>query len=199
METANIAIEDIYQKHKLAQGQKCIRVLEIAASPNIKTNRVRCNFKVIDLDENPRFTALSYVWGKDPPGESSITCDGVRIPVTQSCESALSHMQRRFGQLTIWVDAVCINQGDLAEKAQQIPLMGEIYSRADSIYIWLGDGTRGTDRAMRYIADNVFEKYFRRGKPFGAARTVCLAPWNFFSAPLPLPCRLKTHSLSLLR
>lgn len=197
--TADTAIgtAEVYQKHKLAQSKKCIRVLEIAASPNVKskdkTNRVRCSFKVIDLDETPCFTALSYVWGKDPPGQYSITCDGVRIPVTRSCESALHHMQRKFGQLKIWVDAVCINQSDLGEKAQQIPLMGEIYSRADHVYIWLGDGTRGTDRAMGYIADNVFEKNFLRGKPFAAARTICLAPWNLFSAPLPLPCRLNNH------
>jgi hypothetical protein len=201
-DTDEIAIVDVYQEHNLAQGKKCIRVLEIAASPNInskaQTEPVRCSFKVIDLDENPRFTALSYVWGKDPPGDSSITCNGVRIPVTRSCESALGHMQRKFGQLQIWVDAVCINQSDLAEKAQQIPLMGEIYSRAEAIYIWLGNGTRSTDRAMGYIADNVFEKCFQKGKPFAAARTICLAPWNLFWAPLPLPCRLKTHFFHLL-
>jgi hypothetical protein len=30
--------------------------------------------------------------------------------------------------LYIWVDAVCINQTDDAEKSQKIPLMADIYS-----------------------------------------------------------------------
>ncbi|KAK0715346.1 heterokaryon incompatibility protein-domain-containing protein [Lasiosphaeris hirsuta] len=37
-----------------------------------------------------------------------------------------------------WIDAVCINQADAAEKATQIPLMGHIYSSASRVLGWLG-------------------------------------------------------------
>ncbi|KAL2192371.1 heterokaryon incompatibility protein-domain-containing protein [Corynascus similis CBS 632.67] len=38
----------------------------------------------------------------------------------------------------LWIDAVCIDQRNAAEKAAQIPLMGELYSRAGRVLGWLG-------------------------------------------------------------
>ncbi|KAK4098470.1 hypothetical protein N658DRAFT_476979 [Parathielavia hyrcaniae] len=38
----------------------------------------------------------------------------------------------------LWIDAICIDQGSPAEKAAQIPLMGEVYSRAGRVLAWLG-------------------------------------------------------------
>jgi hypothetical protein len=41
-------------------------------------------------------------------------------------------------QKMIWIDALCINQGDLSERDQQVRLMAEIYVRAASrVIIWL--------------------------------------------------------------
>lgn len=37
-----------------------------------------------------------------------------------------------------WVDAICINQENDAEKASQVALMGHIYKRAQSVIVWLG-------------------------------------------------------------
>ena len=38
----------------------------------------------------------------------------------------------------LWVDAICINQNDTAERAIQVPLMGSIYADANSVLVWLG-------------------------------------------------------------
>lgn len=38
----------------------------------------------------------------------------------------------------LWIEQVCINQEDSAEKDVQIGLMGEIYSRCAECVIWLG-------------------------------------------------------------
>ncbi|KAK3352458.1 heterokaryon incompatibility protein-domain-containing protein [Lasiosphaeria hispida] len=51
------------------------------------------------------------------------------------------HMARTrnpYEVTVFWIDAVCINQGDDAEKATQIPLMGNIYSSASRVLGWLG-------------------------------------------------------------
>ncbi|KAI9154902.1 ATPase family AAA domain-containing protein [Paramyrothecium foliicola] len=40
----------------------------------------------------------------------------------------------------IWVDALCINQDDLAEKNNQVPLMDRIYSQSQATIMWLGGG-----------------------------------------------------------
>ncbi|KAI2628753.1 heterokaryon incompatibility protein-domain-containing protein [Hypoxylon sp. NC1633] len=41
-------------------------------------------------------------------------------------------------QRLIWIDAICINQKDNAEKADQIKLMDKIYANANTVKIWLG-------------------------------------------------------------
>jgi hypothetical protein len=38
----------------------------------------------------------------------------------------------------LWIDAVCINQGDVEEKTAQVPLMGEIYASSGRVLGWLG-------------------------------------------------------------
>jgi hypothetical protein len=39
----------------------------------------------------------------------------------------------------IWVDAICINQADNAEEAHQVAAMGDVYSCADRVLVWLGE------------------------------------------------------------
>ncbi|KAK4500255.1 hypothetical protein PRZ48_008444 [Zasmidium cellare] len=41
-------------------------------------------------------------------------------------------------KVLVWVDALCINQADLDERSRQVSLMKQIFSRAESVYIWLG-------------------------------------------------------------
>lgn len=35
-----------------------------------------------------------------------------------------------------WIDALCINQRDLAEREEQVGRMGSIYKSASSLYVW---------------------------------------------------------------
>ncbi|KAL1646498.1 hypothetical protein SLS61_007860 [Didymella pomorum] len=60
--------------------------------------------------------------------------------ITPSLHKALSHITaERTTYLTIWVDAICINQGDRTEKSQQVSLMRDIYERASRTVVWLGE------------------------------------------------------------
>lgn len=47
-------------------------------------------------------------------------------------------MQGEMKSIPLWVDAICINQDDPAEKGRQILLMGEIYAKATQVIVWLG-------------------------------------------------------------
>jgi len=42
----------------------------------------------------------------------------------------------------LWVDALCINQGDNNERANQVKMMGKIYAQASKVIIWLGNEDR---------------------------------------------------------
>lgn len=37
-----------------------------------------------------------------------------------------------------WIDAICINQNDIEERNEQVPRMGDIYSMANRVWIWIG-------------------------------------------------------------
>jgi hypothetical protein len=49
---------------------------------------------------------------------------------------------------TLWIDALCINQADNAEKAVQVTLMGMIYSKAKRVAVWLGPPSSDSHLAM---------------------------------------------------
>jgi hypothetical protein len=40
--------------------------------------------------------------------------------------------------MQFWIDAICINQDDLQERNEQVPRMGDIYSMASRVWIWIG-------------------------------------------------------------
>jgi hypothetical protein len=153
----------LYQQLRLPANSKCIRVLTAQAEDPSQPHGgpLQGSMSIADLQEasTPRFTVLSYVWDKKTSGHDStpiFICNGVSLPITSNCKSALIHLRRRLGKYIIWVDAICINQLDESEKLQQIPLKGEIYSHATISYLWLGTGTRETDRAIAWLSTYKF-------------------------------------------
>jgi hypothetical protein len=59
--------------------------------------------------------------------------------------------------VSLWIDAVCINQNDKAEQASQIPLMGDIYSTAEEVIVWLGKDESDLD-TYSWMIFTVFRK-----------------------------------------
>ncbi|KAJ4424653.1 hypothetical protein N0V82_000581 [Gnomoniopsis sp. IMI 355080] len=53
--------------------------------------------------------------------------------------------------LYLWVDAICINQADLDERASQVALMARIYSECERTIIWLGPEDDNSHVAIRLI------------------------------------------------
>lgn len=106
-----------------------------------------------------------------------------RIPITPNCFAALKGLEARLrGQsLAIWVDAICINQSDEAEKMRQIPMMGDIYSKAAVTYIWLGEGNEEMDRAMKFLSTAGFPGYFKR-----SGGSLSLRLWAYAAALVSL-------------
>src|SRR5690348_4945800 len=130
-----------------------IRVLKVEAARDPQVP-IRAELFTVDLGEEqrPRFSALSYVWGSSGDKNHFILCNsGIKVPILPNAYSALQHLRDKLGTFTIWIDAVCISQDDEGEKEQQIPLMGEIYAKSDFVYVWLGAGSKATQRAMQYL------------------------------------------------
>ncbi|KAG9197097.1 hypothetical protein G6514_002276 [Epicoccum nigrum] len=79
-----------------------------------------------------RFAALSYVWGsiEDP---ACITIDQTKFWITRNLFNALKALRRPDKAISLWIDAICINQNDLQEKKVQIGLMRRIYRQAQKV------------------------------------------------------------------
>jgi hypothetical protein len=100
--------------------------------------------------ESPgEYRALSYVWGADRRTKELLTPDGT-LQITFSLNKALQGLRHREKPIMLWVDAICINQKDNAEKAQQIRLLPKIFQNAESTYAFL-EGGKGSDAAIRML------------------------------------------------
>lgn len=150
-----MATSSIYPR-PLDPERREIRVLNV--HPGGLNDDIVCNLTTISLGEADcnAFNALSYVWG-DARQRQPITLDGVRVTVTANLAIALrslrsrspsTNLSREVLALPLWVDAVCINQEDLEERSQQVRMMRDIYSAAQRVLIWLGEGDEQTDWAI---------------------------------------------------
>ncbi|KAH8774770.1 heterokaryon incompatibility protein-domain-containing protein, partial [Diaporthe sp. PMI_573] len=98
----------------------------------LQTSIAVCSFDILSC-----YTALSYVWG-DPAPIETIILDGTRVNITANLATALRDIRDPDRTHRIWADALCIDQADISERNQQVPLMGRIYSCARSTIIYLG-------------------------------------------------------------
>jgi hypothetical protein len=112
-----------------------IRLLEVWASKD--SQHVTFRLKHVALDESPKYEALSYEW-KTHEGYDQIRCEFSKISVTRNLLAALNALRYPNESRWLWVDAICINQNDKAEKAKQISIMRDIYAKATSVIVWLG-------------------------------------------------------------
>jgi hypothetical protein len=59
--------------------------------------------------------------------------------ITRNLHTALKSLRAQNDGLFFWADMLCINQGDIVERAHQVSLMKEIYTQASSVLVCLGD------------------------------------------------------------
>jgi len=162
---SNMAHDYVYESLVTAQS---IRLIELHPRDVGSATSISFSLRSVNLDKAPPFDALSYTWGCPFPAvlaDSSddydspcheARCNGQRFLVRRSLLQALEAIRDlsflAMGltkQRYVWADAICIDQSNMQERASQVKLMGNLYSRADSVISWLGpdDGT---------VADAVF-------------------------------------------
>lgn len=119
--------------------------------------------------DQPEFEALSYCWGPSSPLEHLIIephAEGstratpeldardplpTRMSVQQNLIAALRHLRYPSQPRTFWVDAICINQTDLAERGRHVARMGSIYELASRVVAWLGPETDSSSLALNTL------------------------------------------------
>ncbi|KAJ1323673.1 HET domain-containing protein [Microdochium nivale] len=110
---------------------------------------LKCSLQTISLNDKPKFVALSYVWGDDSV-KKKISVEGVAELVTRNLYDALCWYRDWKPDVSIWADAICINQTDLDEKSHQIRLMSRVYSQATKVVCWLGPSSTRLDSFLSW-------------------------------------------------
>ncbi|KAK6606934.1 heterokaryon incompatibility protein [Botrytis cinerea] len=122
-----------------------IRILIL--QPLSQGTPIQCTVETISLLSRSSYEALSYVWG-DASIRQTITFNDAPFSVTQNLAIALHHLRLPNKPRRLWVDAICINQSDIKERNEQVTLMGEIYSMAKPVLVWLGETFEGCEEAF---------------------------------------------------
>lgn len=99
----------------------------------------------IGMAERLDYCAISYTWGS-PEKQSTITVNGKPFPVTANAEETLRYARWEDGARFIWMDSICINQNDNAEKSSQVKMMGDIYKKAKGVFAFVGNDADGSGR-----------------------------------------------------
>lgn len=86
------------------------------------------------MNDELEFTALSYTWG-DAKDTLPITIDGCPFQATKNLIAALRRLQEDDKKVTLWIDAICIEQSNNPEKSWQIQLMKDIYEKATTTVV----------------------------------------------------------------
>ncbi|PMD53601.1 HET-domain-containing protein [Hyaloscypha bicolor E] len=171
------AIQNDYQHYqKLDRDRQELRLLVL--QPGLLEDPICCYLITSSLTKSPApvFEALSYCWGnmadtrKIKLSHTSTLESSAQhqvFAITSSLHGALRHLRHSDGRSrTLWVDSVCINQSDLQERGAQVDMMGDIYSRADLVCVWLGESDAASTRAMALIRD-VSDRDLHWGAQYG--------------------------------
>jgi hypothetical protein len=101
-------------------------------------DKIECTLSHVAFADTPQYDALSYTWG-DGTVKRTIFLNEIRIEVGENLAAALVNIRglESAGEQprTLWIDAICINQSDVAERSRQVRLMPLIYERAKNVLV----------------------------------------------------------------
>ncbi|RDW63742.1 hypothetical protein BP6252_11287 [Coleophoma cylindrospora] len=142
-------VADAYPGQGLNGGKDQIRCLEVL--PGDEGEVIRCNLRNVNFDTIKECDAVSYTWGL-PPSTETILVNDTPFRIRRNLFDALLHLRQPSSQALLWVDAICINQADTAERNQQVQRMADIFSGARRVLVWLGLETVNTRLAFSFLA-----------------------------------------------
>ncbi|KAI8631090.1 HET-domain-containing protein [Xylariaceae sp. FL1651] len=120
----------------------------------------------------PTYEALSYTWGAPEKDEVAVVKKtrtmrasfgstfrrvlparrARSLPITRNLADALRHLRYSDRSRTMWIDAICIDQGNDQERSKQVQRMGQIFSLAGRVVAWLGPSFPDSSLALTTLS-----------------------------------------------
>lgn len=128
---------EAYQYEPLEDGSSKFRLLRLLP---IRNSVIACQLEHSSITICEPYEALSYTWGSDEKVET-ITVNDKALDITDNLYAALKHLALPHKERVLWIDGICIDQSNDAEKSLQVQLMTAIYTNASCVIFWLGKAT----------------------------------------------------------
>ncbi|TLD19610.1 hypothetical protein PspLS_09620 [Pyricularia sp. CBS 133598] len=112
----------------------------IVINPGNSPDPVICSFDTVLLTDTPTpvYDALSYAWGESEISREPIILHEQPLHVRLNLHAALQAIRSSTSATVLWIDAICINQSDLGERARQVRIMRDIFAKARKVLAWVG-------------------------------------------------------------
>jgi hypothetical protein len=161
-------------KYDELPSQPSLRLVHVLPAKGQNDSVIECHLKTV-VENTRSYMALSYAWGS-PMDMREISLNGKPFLVRKNLFEFLNwyrspdrliassqasmthwvlpglHWSTLAASGGIWIDAVCINQGDVRENNRQVQLMGNIYQNALAVIVWLGPASENSQEAMYCLA-----------------------------------------------
>ncbi|PMD29609.1 hypothetical protein L207DRAFT_520892 [Hyaloscypha variabilis F] len=161
-----------YQYNPLRSRGGEFRLLSLLPGPT--SAEIEIEIFHVKRSSKPEYEALSYVWGPSERTDTALVCGlaksrsqflgylelqqrhedpkTFRIGITRSLAVALRNLRHPTKPKILWIDALCINQDDLAERSAEVLGMDLIYSNAVEVIVWLGPKSENSGLAIETLS-----------------------------------------------
>ncbi|KAK0952636.1 hypothetical protein LTR91_024300, partial [Friedmanniomyces endolithicus] len=151
-------------------GKSDIRLLNLL--PGDWNDEICCIiFTANAHDHPPDYEAVSYTWG-DPFGprkhirivgtstRSGRLSTSFLMRVSEGSFDALRRLRPSRGVVarTLWMDAVCVNQTDIAERNAQVQKMKSIFSDAQRVLVYVGEAANDSAVLIESVRDSTLAR-----------------------------------------
>lgn len=124
--------------------------------PDDDGHALRVKLWIVSFEPSVDYSALSYEWG-DYNKHATIIVNGGWYDVPSRLHDCLRLMRNFKVTSPLWIDALCVDGHNHAEKSTQIPLMPAIHQRAIRTFGYISSPLSLSARRL-VIAMNVFHK-----------------------------------------
>ncbi|KAK2597585.1 hypothetical protein N8I77_012363 [Diaporthe amygdali] len=158
----------VYPHERLRENDE-IRLLNL--HPGAPEDTIRADLEIVGINERHHYDAISYTWA-DENGGTTKCCSiileppGVSLPITRNCDSVLRRVRKHTSR--VWIDAVCIDQGNIQERGKQVNMMPLIYMGASRTFLYVGEASDDSALVLGNLSKGIWtpphllESFFKR-------------------------------------
>ena len=143
-------METLFQPPPFSDASKEIRLLHVY--PGNGDDSIICDMAVFDASAAPAYGAISYTWG-NPIRSHTILINDQSVTVGENCYYAFWQVRFHGFYEYYWIDALCIDQENVAEKNHQVANMDLVYKRAACVYACVGEAANDSDALLTLVRD----------------------------------------------